>query len=175
MSFTSPVYGEYGNTVKGQDYEMFRSKTHAVIRFQGYISSITTGNQFLKRNNGAQALYIPTETQGSVTLSGVCVDITNEVPYNVYLAAGGVFENDGGTTSCTLSATAIDTDVLISLNANDTLDCLEVGVLETTVGSARAVFVAVDLELNWLNTAYKGLLQPNKFPTAGTATVSVAE
>jgi hypothetical protein len=172
MSFTSPVYGEYGNTVKGADYEMFWSKTHATVRFQGYLTT-ATGNKFLKRTNGAQALYIPTETQGSMVVRGCLVDLTNEVPYSIYVAAGGVFENDGGSTSCTLSVTAIDTDVLITAVANDTLDCIEIGVLESS--GTRDVFLVLDLDLYWLNTTYKAMLTPSRYPAAGTATVSAAE
>jgi hypothetical protein len=172
MSFTSPVYGEYGNTVKGQDYEMFWSKTNAKVRFQGRMTT-GTGNKFLKRTNGAQALYIPPETQGSIRIVGCLVDVTNEVPYNLYLAAGGVFENDGGSTSVTMSATAIDTDVTLSVVANDTLDCLEVGVLESS--GTRDIFVVIDLELYWLNGTYKTMLSPDKYPLAGTATVTAAE
>lgn len=172
MSFASPVYGEYGNTQKGADYEMFRSKTHALITWQGY-ATLTTSNQFLKRTNGSQGLYIPTETQGSLAVRGCLVDYSGEVPYNAYLAAGGVFENDGGSTSCTCNLTGIDTDVLITLNANDTLDSLEWGVLESS--GTRDVFIRLDVDFFWLNTAYKGLLQPNRFPACGSATKSVAE
>ena len=57
--------------------------------------------------------------------------------------------------------------------ANDTLDCLEVGVLETS--GNRVVFVEVELEIFWLNTNYRTMLSPEKYPAAGAATRTTAE
>jgi hypothetical protein len=173
MSFTSPVYGEYGNTQKGADYEMFWSKTHATVRFQGFCT-VGTGNKFLKRTNGAQALYIPTNTFGAAFIKGAVIDISSTASYPIFDAAtGNVFENDAGTTICTTTAMTNDTDLIVTVVPNDTLDCLEIGILETS--GTRAVYVIVDLELYWVNTDYRTMLSPDKYPACGTATVAVAE
>lgn len=174
MSYLNPVFGEYGSTQRGQDYNMFWSKNHATIRFQGHLTTGAT-NKFLKRVEGTQALYVPPETFGSIRLHGAVVQPgTEDVSFILHdVTTGNTFENDGGTTAVVTTTATVDTDIIVTVVANDTLDCLEVGVLETS--GTHDIYVVLDLELFWINDTYKALLGTQLYPLAGTATVAEAE
>lgn len=174
MSFTSPVFGEYGNTIKGQDYNMFWTKSHAQVLFTGY--GDTTSDFYLKRpfTANAQGLYLPPETFGSIFIRGLLYDEDNTVGAPLFDAAtGNIFGNDGGTTTCTTTTATGITDIVVTVAANDTVDALEVLVAETSGG--HNVYVELMLELFWVNDTYKSLLGSLRYPAGAASALTAAE
>lgn len=180
MSFTSPVFGEYGNTPKGMDYNLFWSKNHAVITFEGR-GTTSNGGIFLKRKNGSQAIYVPPETFGSiVSVRGFVLDTDATVAYPLQMEAETYveFSNDGGdidpaNLDFTFTGSDVDTDLGMHLVENETIDGFEVQIEEAS--GTRAVYARVDIELAWVNDTYKGLVASTNFPPAATAALTADE
>jgi len=180
MSFTSPAFGEYGNTFKGSDYSLFWSKNSAVITFEGRGFTSNSGI-FLKRKTGSQAIYIPPETFGSIVrVRGFLFDVAAGTAYPLQMEADTyvAFENDGGTISpanldLTFSGGDVDSDVGIHLLRNTNIDGFEVQVEENS--GNQEVYCRVEIEFVWINDTYKALVAPNNFPEAATATLTQDE
>lgn len=174
MSFTSPAFGEYGNTHKGADYALFWGKNHAVISFSGH----GTTDFYLKRPSGSQAIYVPPETFGAIVgVKGWMLDTAASTAHPLQLASVNtyvMFENDGGAiepASNVLGTYA--TDVTLTLVENETINGFEVLLAEGT--GSRDMYCQIDIELAWVNDTYKSLVSSTQFPTGATAALTSDE
>jgi hypothetical protein len=177
MSFSTPVFGEYGNTVKGRDHNMFWSKRHSVVNWASYGTTTSGANTvYLRRpdENNARGLYIPETTYASMMLNTVCWDKTNTAVVHAFGTTGNEFYRaSGGNVTMALTAATIGTNRTLTPTANTTVQALEMVVADSDSG--ELVYVYAETDLWWFNDNYKGLLGSQTIPAGATAALTVAE
>lgn len=172
MSITSPAYGDYGSHYRGYDYNMFRTKHRATVKFGG--SGVLTAGTYLKRFDfdNIQGLYIPAGTLGSFIVRGY-VNLADGQSYAA-VSTDGEFENIAGTVTVTGGAATFDTNATITVVKNDNLPGVEVVIDDTDdPGTAYDAYVEIDFYFN--NFTYHGGYATNPFPASGAAALSAAE
>lgn len=172
MSLSNPLYGDYGSIYQGYDYNMFRSKNRATVRFGG--SGVLTGGTFLKRFefDGIQGLYLPPGTLGSFIVRGY-VNLADGQSYAA-VSTDGEFENIGGTVTVTGGAATFDTNATITVTANATIDGLEV-VIDDTDDPGTAYDAYVEIDFYFQNFTYQGGYPQNPFLASGASALAAVE
>ena len=177
MSFTSPIFGEYGNTVKGADFNMFWSKRHARVGWAAYGTTTSGANTvYLKRpnENNARGLYVPETTYASMMLNAVCFDVTNTAVVHAFGTTGNEFYRaSGGNVTMALTAATIGTNRTLTPTANTTVQAVEMVVADSDSG--EVVYVYAESDIWWFNSNYKALLGSQTIPAGATSALTTAE
>lgn len=178
MSFTSPVFGEYGNTVKGNDYSRFWSKRHSKFVWAGYgaVDNSPDVNLYLKRpdEDDAQGLYVPETTYGGFMLHAVCFDDTNTAVVHAFgTTANEFYRAAAGNVTLGVTAATLGTNLTLTPTANTTVQAIEMVVSDSD--SAETVYVYAEMDAWWFNDNYKALLGSQTIPAGGAAALSTAE
>lgn len=178
MSFTTPVFGEYGNTIKGADHNMFWSKRHATIVWAGYgtVDNSPAASVYLKRPNAnkAQGLYIPETTYGGFMMHAICFDDTNAAVVHAFgTTANEIYRASGGNVTLGVTAATLGTNKTLTPTANTTVQAMEMVVADSD--DEAVCYVYAETDMWWFNDNYKALLGSQTIPAGGTAALSTAE